>query len=62
MAPNGLPDDTDELFAALERLPLDVLQIVQSFVSNMIESPDDNDRRKEALSVATARMSALRSV
>jgi hypothetical protein len=62
MAPNGLPNDVDALLAELERLPLDALEIVRTFVTEMIEQPDDNERRKEALNSAIARLSALRSV
>ncbi len=62
MAPNGLPNDVDALLGELERLPLDALEIVRTFVTEMIEQPDDNERRKEALNSAIARLSALRSV
>ena len=56
------PRDADELLAALEKMPLDALQIVRWFVTELVEHPDDNDHRKEILSGAIARISALRSV
>jgi hypothetical protein len=55
-------DETDRLLAALEQLPVDALQLVHSFVAELLQCPDDNDRRKQALGAATSRMSALHSV
>ena len=62
MPRNELPKDIDTLLADLERLPVDVLEIVQGFVAELIRCGDDDDPRKAALSAATARISALRSV
>ena len=62
MRANGLPDGLDELLATLEQLPVDALQIVQWLVDELVERPDDNEHRKQILSAATARLSALRSV
>jgi hypothetical protein len=62
MDTNRSCDDVDQLLAALERLPVQELQIVQWLVDQLLERPDDNEHRQAATSAATARMSALRSV
>jgi len=62
MGANGLSDDVDQLLAVLERLPAEELRIVQWLVNELLERPDDNEHRQAAVSAATARMSALRSV
>jgi hypothetical protein len=50
------------MLSALERLPVEELQIMQWLVDQLLERPDDNDHRKAATGAATARMSTLRSV
>ena len=62
MDANGSYSDDEQLLAALGRLPVEELQIVQWLVDQLLEHPDDNEHRKAATSAATARMSALRSV
>ena len=49
MPRNELPNDIDTLLADLERLPVDVLEIVQAFVAELIRCGDDDDPRKAAL-------------
>jgi hypothetical protein len=56
------PYEDDQLLAALERLPVDALQVIQGFVTELLECPDDNERRKKLLGAAVSRMSALHSV
>lgn len=55
-------DEHDKLLAALERLPVDALQVIAVFVNELLQCADDNDRRKELLGAAISRMSALHSV
>ena len=62
MRSDGLPEDVDQLLEGLARLPVDALQVMAWFVDALIENPDDDERRKELLSEATTRMSALHSV
>ena len=62
MDANGSPHDVEQLLATLEKMPVDALQIVQSFVTELVQHPDDVEHRKETLSGAISKMSALRSV
>jgi predicted signal transduction protein with EAL and GGDEF domain len=63
MDANELSDDIDRLLAALAALPVEELRIVESFVNELLERPDDNnEHRRTAVGAAIARMSALRSV
>ena len=62
MDAKGLSDDIDQLLVVLERLPAEELRIVEWLVNEILERPDDNEHRKAAVSAATSRMSALRSV
>ncbi|HEY6598178.1 MAG TPA: hypothetical protein VIZ30_02655 [Pseudomonadales bacterium] len=55
-------NDAEHLLTALNRLPADALQIVQAFVTELLQCIDDDERRKEVLSAATSKLSALRSV
>jgi hypothetical protein len=57
-----LSDDVDQLLAALQRLPAEELQIVQWLVNELLERPDDDEHRSTAVSTATTRLSAIRSV
>jgi hypothetical protein len=55
-------DEDDPLLTALERLPVDALQVIQVLVDELLQCADDNDRRKELLGAAGSHMSAPHSV